>query len=94
MAIINQGEVLHTGNPLESIQSIEGQIWSKTIEKEELDSYQQQYNVISERLIAGKPEIHVHSETRPDETFESKAADLEDVYFSKIKEFTATEAVA
>lgn len=94
MAIINQGEVLHTGNPLESIQSIEGQIWSKTIEKEELESYKQRFNVISERLIAGKPEIHVHSETRPDESFEPKVADLEDVYFSKIKESAPAEVVA
>lgn len=95
MAIINQGEVLLTANPVESINSIEGKIWSKTIEKDELPSYQDTYNVISERLIAGKPEIHVFSETRPDDSFASKQADLEDVYFSKIKESSQiAEAIA
>jgi len=94
MAIINQGEVLLTGNPIESINSIEGKIWSKTIDKEELAAYQDKYNVISERLIAGKPEIHVFSDSRPDDSFAPKPADLEDVYFSKIKETTQTaEAV-
>ncbi|MAE86887.1 MAG: multidrug ABC transporter ATP-binding protein [Flammeovirgaceae bacterium] len=88
MAIINQGEVLLTGNPLESISSIEGKIWSKTIEKEELQEYQDKFNVISERLIAGKPEIHVYSDSKPDDSFAPKQADLEDVYFSKIKEST------
>ena len=88
MAIINQGEVLLTGNPLESISSIEGKIWSKTIEKEELQEYQDKFNVISERLIAGKPEIHVYSDSKPDDSFAPKPADLEDVYFSKIKEST------
>ena len=93
MAIINQGEVLQTGNPLEAIAEVEGKIWSKTIEKEELPSYQEKFNVISERLIAGKPEIHVHSKSRPDDSFEPKVADLEDVYFSRIKESTqAVEA--
>lgn len=94
MAIINQGEVLLTGNPIESIKSIEGKIWSKTIEKEEMTAYSEKYNVISERLIAGKPEIHVFSDTRPDETFHPEQADLEDVYFSKIKESTQTAEVA
>ena len=93
MAIINQGEVLLTGNPIESIKSIEGKIWSKTIEKEDLDGYKEKYNVISERLIAGKPKIHVHSDTKP-EGFSPEIADLEDVYFAKIKESTQTAEAA
>lgn len=94
MAIINQGEVLLTSNPIESIKTIEGKIWSKSIEKDELPAYQEKFNVISERLIAGKPEIHVYSDVQPDNTFETKQADLEDVYFSKIKESTPTAEVA
>ncbi len=94
MAIINQGEVLKTGNPLEAISEVEGKIWSKTIEKEELPTYQDKFNVISERLIAGKPEIHVHSDGRPDDSFAPKVADLEDVYFSRIKESTQPAEVA
>lgn len=93
MAIINQGEVLLTGNPIETIREIEGKIWSKTIEKEELDEYKSNFTVISERLIAGKPEIHVFANKQPDKSFSAEPADLEDVYFSKIHE-SKSEKVA
>ncbi len=86
MAIINQGEVLLKGNPLETIKSIEGKIWRKTIEKDALEEYKTNFTVISERLIAGQPDIHVLSDAQPDNSFESIPADLEDVYFSKIHE--------
>ncbi|MFT6867205.1 MAG: ABC-2 type transport system ATP-binding protein [Cyclobacteriaceae bacterium] len=89
MAIINQGEVLLTGNPIETIKEIEGKIWRKTVEKESLETYKNSFTVISERLIGGKPEIHVLSDTRPDNSFDPVSADLEDVYFSKIIESTS-----
>lgn len=84
MAIINKGEVLHQGNPLSAIDEIEGKVWRKTIEKTELESYRGQFNVITERMIAGKPLIHVFSDQQPDSSFQSVEADLEDVYFSYI----------
>ncbi|MEP4534058.1 MAG: ABC transporter ATP-binding protein [Cyclobacteriaceae bacterium] len=86
MAIINQGEVLLKGNPNETIQQIEGKIWRKSVAKEELEDYKANYIVISERLIGGKPEIHVYSDSKPDNSFDPVSADLEDVYFSKIME--------
>ncbi len=84
MAIINQGEVLLEGNPLKTIESISGKVWKKSIDKSELNDHKEQYRVISERLIAGRPEIHVFSDTQPDPSFDSVEADLEDVYFSQI----------
>ncbi len=84
MAIINKGQVVLKGNPLETIESINGRVWRKTIHKEELDEYRGQYQVISDRLIAGKPEIHVYAESQPGEGFDPVEADLEDVYFQKI----------
>ena len=94
MAIINQGEVLLQGNPLQSIEDINGKVWKKTVDKGELDDHKAQYHVISDRLIAGKPEIHVFSDTQPDPSFESVEADLEDVYFSKIVFQSSKEAAA
>ncbi len=95
MAIINKGEVMLEGNPLKTIDEIQGKVWSKRVEKFELDDYKNQYTVISERLIAGKPEIHVFAEVQPDPSFEGLRADLEDVYFSKIfgEAELSTEAV-
>ena len=83
MAIINKGEVLLTGNPLKSIASIQGRIWRRQIEKEELEGYRSEMQVISDRLIAGKPVIHVLADDQPS-GFEHVDADLEDVYFSQI----------
>ena len=93
MAIINEGQVLLTGNPNQTIAEIEGRIWKKTINKDELESYKENFHVISERLIAGKPEIHVFNDVQPDNTFQPVAADLEDVYFSQIKKASQPQSV-
>jgi ABC-type multidrug transport system ATPase subunit len=84
MAIINKGEVLYKGSPAEAIQEIDGKIWRKRVSKTELDDYKKNFNVISDRLIAGTPEIHVFHETQPDNSFEPVLTDLEDVYFTQI----------
>ena len=84
MAIINQGEVLLQGNPLEAIEQVRGKIYQKYIKKTELMAYKSAYNVIAERLLLGQPVIHVLSERDPKNGFEPVEADLSDVYFSQI----------
>ncbi|WP_421764826.1 ABC transporter ATP-binding protein [Ekhidna sp.] len=93
MAIINQGNLLYQGSPSNALDAIKGKVWRKKIEKAELEQYKEQFTVISDRLIAGKPEIHVLSDSNPDPSFESVEADLEDVYFSHILSSVNTEAV-
>ena len=51
MAIINKGEVLLTGEPLEAIRSVEGRIWKKVVDKHELPDVQQRLTVLSTRLV-------------------------------------------
>ncbi len=85
-AIINKGEVLLTGDPLEVINNLNGRIWRKFINKHELAAHQAQYDVISSRLFAGKTIIHVLSDVQPGIDFEPVQPDLEDVYFSRIHE--------
>ena len=41
-AIINKGEVLLKGDPLQVIEELNGRIWRKFIHKEELAAHQQQ----------------------------------------------------
>lgn len=84
MAIINKGEVLYKGSPLDAIAEVTGKVWKKRIPKSELEAHKNNYHVISERLIAGTPEIRVYSSSKPDFSFEAVDADLEDVYFSQI----------
>ncbi len=55
MAIINKGEVLYKGSPMDALADIQGKVWSKRILKTEIDKYKKTYSVISERLIAGRP---------------------------------------
>jgi ABC-type multidrug transport system ATPase subunit len=84
MAIISQGQVLATGEPLKTIAALQGKIWKKTIDKRELGNYQSRLTVISTRLFAGKTVLHVFSQTPPDNTFEPVETALDDVYFSTL----------
>jgi ABC-type multidrug transport system ATPase subunit len=85
MAIIDKGKLLYSGKPDDALHSMQGKIWEKSISKEEMDQYQQQHEVISSKLVSGKPLIHIYSETRPDGGFEPADADLEDVFFKTIR---------
>ncbi len=84
MAVINQGQVLLKGNPMKIIEALEGKVYQKTIIKSELESYKQNFQVISEKLFLGKPIIHILSDTNPGTGFSPVKTDLEDVYFSQI----------
>src|SRR6201999_3356086 len=63
MAIIAGGRVPMAGERAESIRGLEGKVWRRTIDKQELEEYQKQHAVISTKLIAGRTVIHVFSET-------------------------------
>lgn len=84
MAIINQGKVLLKGNPLKTIERVEGNIFSKKVDKHELEHYKSEYVVIAERLFLGKPIINIYCEDHPGNGFSPVEADLSDVYFSQI----------
>ena len=84
MAVFNKGEVLFKGSPEEALNGIAGKVWTKRIKKDELADYKTNFQVISEKLIAGNPVINVLADQNPDGTFNAIDADLEDVYFSKI----------
>lgn len=87
MAIIHEGRVLATGNPLELVKALEGKVWRKSFATSELAVYRERFQVISMRLIAGQASLHVLSEQEPEPGFESASPDLEDLYFATIKGF-------
>ncbi|MGB6511231.1 MAG: ABC transporter ATP-binding protein [Xanthobacteraceae bacterium] len=84
MAIIHQGKVLFAGVPDKAVNSLAGKIWQKFIIKADTKDVEQKYRVISSKLIAGRPLIHIYSEENPGNGFEPVAADLEDVFFASI----------
>jgi ABC-2 type transport system ATP-binding protein len=84
MAIINEGQVLLAGEPRALIAGLEGKVWSKAVEKDEVARYQAELTVISTRHASGRTEIRVAAETSPGEGFEPASLDLEDVYFATL----------
>ncbi len=85
MAIINKGQVLLKGKPLQIIDELRGKVYQKSIEKNELQTYKQHYQVLSEKMFLGKPIINILSDEHPKNGFTPVEAALEDVYFSKIQ---------
>ena len=84
MAVINKGQVVAKGHPQDLINSLSGKVYKRVIEKQELDHYKSQFRVISNRLSAGKTEIHITAEKDQTQGFEIISPGLEDVYFDKI----------
>jgi ABC-type multidrug transport system ATPase subunit len=84
MAMIVKGEVLLQGEPQAAIDMLKDKVWRKRVSKASLPDYQQRFNVLSSRLVAGQPQINVHADNQPDDGFVQVEPDLEDVYFLKI----------
>jgi len=85
MAIIAKGRVLRAGPPKALIAEIEGKVWRKLIDKLELERYQKELPVISNRLLGGQRDLHVICDDQPAAGFEPTEPDLEDVYFSTLR---------
>jgi ABC-2 type transport system ATP-binding protein len=84
MVVMNRGTILVEGTPTEAVASLQGKIWSKAIQKEELNHFRSRLKVISNHIADGKMIVHVLSDDQPEEGFEQTDATLEDVYFSAI----------
>lgn len=84
MAILAGGKILKEGAPSELVESLDGRIWQRTIEKSQLADYRAEHRVISTRLFGGRTLIHVLSDTHPGEGFQQTPGGLEDVYFSTL----------
>ena len=85
MAIINKGRVLYEGAPDQAVNNVEGRIWQKSIMKAEIKDYEARYKLISSKLVAGRPLVHIYSDDDPGEGFTPARASLEDVFFSRIQ---------
>lgn len=84
MAIMNNGSLVYKGSPLTVIEELNGKVWRKQIDRTELKAHMDNYHVISHKMVAGKPQLHVLSDSNPGDGFVSVDPDLEDVFFSKI----------
>jgi ABC-type multidrug transport system ATPase subunit len=87
MAIIHNGRVLFEGQPDEAIGELKGKIWQRSVEKVELAKYEQEFRVVSNKLVGGRPLLHVFGDDPPGDGFAPSAPDLEDVFFTKIRDW-------
>ncbi|MGZ8347955.1 MAG: ATP-binding cassette domain-containing protein, partial [Allosphingosinicella sp.] len=84
MAVIADGRIRLEGSPAELVAHTRGRIWTRTIERSELDAFREKHEVISTRLFAGRTVIHILSDENPGEGFAPAEGGLEDVYFSTL----------
>ncbi len=86
-AIICGGEVMMIATPQEAVESMKGKIWTKSIEKSELETERAMHKVISTQLSGGKLFIRiVGEEDNTEGGYVIAEPTLEDVYFNTISE--------
>ena len=92
MAIINAGQVILQGDPSRVLDEVRGQVWRKRLKKGEMANVQSRLKVISSRLVAGDPVVHVFSDTAPGDGFTAVEPTLEDVYLHRVGNSALAEA--
>jgi len=86
MAIMNGGTILTHQTPKQAVEQLKGKMWTKRIERDALKDHQSRFEVMSSRFNDDNSmNINIYSETQPNDSFEPKVADLEDVYFVALK---------
>jgi len=93
MAILNGGRILKHTTPIEATKEIEGTIWTKIIERDDLESMEDLYNILSSNYNQDNTlNIRVHASEKPAEGFVQATSQLDDVYFIALKQDIPVEA--
>lgn len=86
MAILNGGRILKHTTPQEATKEIEGKMWTKVIEREDLESNEALYNILSSNYNQDNTlNIRVYADEQPSEDFMQASPQLDDVYFIALK---------
>ncbi|MEM7782102.1 MAG: ABC transporter ATP-binding protein [Planctomycetota bacterium] len=85
MAIIHEGQVRFAGMPTGAESELDGKVWQKSMTKEELEKVREEFDVLSTKLVAGRPLVHILTDWDPGNGFQQVSPDLEDVFFAKIQ---------
>jgi len=86
MAILNGGKILQHSTPAQATQELEGKIWTKIIERDELEQHEAMYNILSSNYNQDNTlNIRVFSDEQPATEFKLANAQLDDVYFIALK---------
>ncbi len=86
MAIMNGGRILQKIIPSQATAAIEGNIWTTTIERDDLKMMEEKHAVLSSGYNEDNSlNIRVYASLKPNESFEYTTPNLEDVYFIALK---------
>ena len=86
MAIMNGGRILQHTTPAAATAALQGQVWTRMVGREALESMEAQYNVLSSSYASGTSiNIRVRAANRPSPDFTAAEPQLEDVYFMALK---------
>lgn len=87
MAILNGGRILQHTTPMEATEEIKGQIWTKIIERDDLEAIEAEFNVLSSNYNQDNTlNIRVHAMEKPADDFKLANPQLDDVYFIALKQ--------
>jgi ABC-2 type transport system ATP-binding protein len=84
MAILVAGRIVQSGAPQALVSELQGRVWQRAIDKEELAACRERMTVIATRLRGGRPVVRVLADRLPEPGFEPVQAGLEDVYFATL----------
>jgi ABC-2 type transport system ATP-binding protein len=85
VAIIDRGRIKLEDDPQAAVTRLHGRIWRRILEREELARHQQEFHVLSTKLLGGRTVVRVYSEARPAAGYELAEPSLEDVYFAAMR---------
>jgi ABC-type multidrug transport system ATPase subunit len=86
MAILNGGKLLSHKKPIDAVSELKDKIWGLSIDRENLETYESQFNLISTNYNQDNSlNIRVYGNTQPGEKFQKVEPDLSDVYFVHLK---------
>ena len=94
MAILNGGKILKHIKPVDASSEIKNKIWTKILEREDLDKAEKNFNILSSNYnVDNSLTIRVFSEKKPGVGFKKSEPQLDDVYFIALKEDQLEESI-
>lgn len=87
MAIMNNGRILKQIKPTDSTKELKGKIWTKIVDKDQIDELNKKLNILSTSFNPDNSiNIRIYSENKANKGFKKVDPNLEDVYFITLKE--------
>ena len=87
MAIMNNGRILKQIKPTDSTKELNGKIWTKIVDKDQVDELNKNLNILSTSFNPDNSiNIRIYSESKTNKGFKKVDPNLEDVYFITLKE--------